>query len=313
MPVTVSRRAFLRALSLPPAAAVAAGCQAAPAPALTVAAGELGGFYVEFSELLVRQLKARGIDARFVETDGSVDNLRKVAGGKAELGLALTDMVLAARNGDPPFGAPLDLRAVGRVYENYMQLVVRAEDPVSEVADLAGRPVSLGAQGSGAAVFGDRLLVAAGIEARVRRRLVQEAALELESGEIDALLWSGGVPTPALAELAHRRPVRLIPLQAHLPRLRERHGAVYGPATVPAGVYGVPGVVATVGVANLLIGASLPDDIAGSVARTLVTAASALVPSAALGTQYLDQQSLIGTGDVPLHDGAAVAYREMHG
>lgn len=41
-----------------------------------------------------------------------------------------------------------------------MQLVVRAEDRISDLADLSGRPVTLGAAGSGAAVFGERLLAA---------------------------------------------------------------------------------------------------------------------------------------------------------
>jgi hypothetical protein len=44
-----------------------------------------------------------------------------------------------------------------------------------------------------------------------------------------------------------------------------------------------------------------------------VAAAPALVPEPALGTQYLDQRSLIGTGDVPLHPGAVAAYRDLHG
>jgi hypothetical protein len=49
------------------------------------------------------------------------------------------------------------------------------------------------------------------------------------------------------------------------------------------------------------------------VARTLVAAAPDLVPESALGTQYLDQRSLIGTGEIPLHPGAAAEYRTLHG
>jgi uncharacterized protein len=311
--VTVSRRSVLRAA--PTALALlAAGCSGRGEPTVVVAAGEPGGFYVEFGDLLVRQLRARGIDGRVVETGGSVDNSRRVAGGTAALGLVLSDIAVAARRGEPPFDAAVDLRALGRVYENYMQVVVRAEDPVTDVAGLAGRRVSLGAVGSGAAVFGDRLLAASGISTPVTRRPLREAVAALETGGTDALLWSGGVPTPALAELAARRPVRLIPLADLLPQLVARHGAVYGPVAVPAGVYGIDARVPTVGVPNLLVAAaSLPDDTAGAVTRTLVAAAPDLVPSAALGTQYLDQRSLIGTGEVPLHPGAAAAYRDLHG
>jgi uncharacterized protein len=307
----VSRRALLRGLL---AAPLVAGCATGTAQPLALAAGEPGGFYVEFGELLAAALAAAGVPARVRNTGGSVENIQQLRDGTAALGLALTDIALSARKGEEPFGAPVPLQAIGRVYENYMQLVVRAEDRFTGTADLAGRPVSLGAVGSGAAVFGDRLLAAAGIAADVTRRPLRDAVTALESGTTDALLWSGGVPTPALAELAARRPVRLLPLAEHLPQLRSRHGGVYGPVTVPADAYGPAEPVPTVGVANLLVCTpALPDETAAAVARTLVSAAPDLVPVSALGTQYLDQRSLIDTGEIPLHTGAAAAYRELHG
>jgi uncharacterized protein len=307
----ISRRGLLRGLL---ATSLVAGCGGGPADPLVLAAGEPGGFYVEFGELLAAALRAAGLPVMVAGTGGSVQNIEQLRDGTAALGLALTDIALAARIGEEPFGAPVPLLAIGRVYENYMQLVVRAEDSATSTADLAGRPVSLGAVGSGAAVFGDRLLAAAGIAAEVTRRPLRDAVTALEEGSADALLWSGGVPTPALAELAARRPVRLLPLAEHLPQLRARHGGVYGPVTVPAGTYGPGGPVPTVGVANLLICTpDLPAETADAVTRTLVAAAPALVPDSALGTQYLDQRSLIGTGDVPLHPGAAAAYRDLHG
>jgi uncharacterized protein len=307
----LSRRALLRGLL---AAPLVAGCGSGTADPLVLAAGEPGGFYVEFGELLAAALRSASVPVTVVGTGGSVQNIEQLRDSAAALGLALTDIALAARNGEEPFDAPVPLQAIGRVYENYMQLFVRAEDPAASTADLAGRPVSLGAVGSGAAVFGDRLLAAAGIAAEETRRPLLDAVAALEAGSADALLWSGGVPTPALAELAKRRPVRLLPLAEHLPQLRARHGTVYGPVTVPAGAYGPAGPVPTVGVANLLVcSPDLPADTAAAVARTLVAAAPALVPESALGTQYLDQRSLIGTGDVPLHPGAAAAYRDLHG
>jgi TRAP transporter TAXI family solute receptor len=310
-PGTLSRRALLHGLL---AAPLVAGCAPGSPQPLALAAGEPGGFYVEFGELLAAALGAAGLPATVVNTGGSVENIEQLRDGAATLGLALTDIALAARNGEEPFGTPMPLQAIGRVYENYMQLVVRAEDPATGTADLAGHPVSLGAVGSGAAVFGDRLLAAAGIAADVTRRPLREAVAALESGSADALLWSGGVPTPALAELAVRRPIRLLPLAAHLPPLRSRHGGVYGPVTVPADAYGPAGPVPTVGVANLLVCTpALPEETAAAVARTLVAAAPDLVPESALGTQYLDQRSLIGTGEIPLHAGAVAAYRDMHG
>lgn len=293
---------------------LAVGCAAPDEPDLVIASGEAGGFYAEFAELLAARLREADRPARVRATSGSVDNVRAVADGRAALGLTLADIVLAARAGETPFAEAEPLLAIGRVYENYLQLVVRADDPATGLADLDGRTVSLGNAGSGAAIVGDRLLAVAGIAPRVLRLGLRDATEKLADREIDALLWSGGLPTPAIAELAGRLPVRLLPLAAQLPALRRNHGSVYARAVVPQRVYGAGESVETIGVANLLVATrALSDTAAGDVARVLVTAAPGLVPESALGTQYLDQPSLVLSGSVPLHPGAAATYRDLHG
>jgi len=285
-----------------------------PAGVVRIAAGEPGGFYVEFADLLAAQLAevAPGLDVRVVTTGGSADNLTLLAARRADLGLVLADVATAARTGTAPFRAPASIRAVGRVYENYMQLVVLRDSPVRTVTELTGRRISLGANGSGAAIFGDRLLAATGMTAAIDHRPLTEAVTELTAGRIDALLWSGGVPTPALAELSRRHPIRLISLADALSALRAAHGTGYDRVTVPDGGYGQPGRLDTIGVPNLLVcDRSLGDELVATVAEVLVRHAPRLVPPQALGTQYLDQRSLIVTGAVPLHPGAATAYRSL--
>ncbi|MGX7825928.1 TAXI family TRAP transporter solute-binding subunit [Actinokineospora sp. 24-640] len=305
-----SRRTALR-LGLGVAAA-AAGCSAAgcsasgPTGPLRIAAGERGGFYVEFATLLADRVRARtGLAASVVPTGGSVHNLVMVRSGQAELGLALLDV--AAAEAEP-------LRAIGRVYENYTQLVVPADSPVRTVSDLRGRPVSLGATGSGAAVLGARLLAVTGVAVEAQHHPLTVATGKLAAGEVDALLWSGGVPTPALLDLDARMPLRLLDLTEHLPALRAAHGSFYERVPVPDNGYGHGEPVVTVGVANLLVARTdLRHDVASAVAEVLVTDAPALVPSQALGTQYLDRRSLPVTGPLALHPGAVAAYRSLRG
>jgi uncharacterized protein len=310
------RRTFL-ALA---ATALTASCSTedyeGPPRTLRIAAGERGGFYKEFAELLARQLaEAEGdLDAEVLESTGSITNLEQLSSGHADLGLTLVDAAAAAFEGAPPFRRAIPLRAIGRVYENYLQLVVLADSPVRSVTDLDGRKISLGATGSGAALTGGRLLAVSGVDAVVDHHLLADAVGNLAAGRIDALFWSGGVPTPALAELNDSHPIRLVDLTHHLRDMQDEHGLMYQRVAVPDSGYGHPGSVATIGVANLLVAsASLPDQVADAVARTLIERASRLVPPQALGTQYLDRRSLITTAPVPLHPGAARAYRELRG
>jgi uncharacterized protein len=261
-----------------------------------------------------------------INSEGSVANVRLLQARRAEVALALADIAWAAYGGTAPFGDRAPLRAIGRVYENYIQLAVRGDAPIRRVADLAGRTVSLGAPASGGAVLGDRLLRAAGLapgtDVQVRHLLMPQAARAMRDGAIDALLVAGGVPLPVLSGLDTRPGIRLLPLADLLPRLRtgagrtgaEQTGAGLEVVTVPAGAYRGTPEVATIGVANLLLcRPDLPAAVAAALTRVLVRRATRLVPTTALGTQFLDARSLISTGVVPLHPGAVAAYRELHG
>jgi TRAP transporter TAXI family solute receptor len=315
--MTVTRRSVLLA-----GLAALAGCgtgYSGPQRTLRIAAGEEGGFYLAFAKLLAERIMQDEprLDCTAMVTEASQANLELLRTGGADLALVLADTAQTAVAGDTPFATPLALNAVGRVYENYMQLVVRQDgqgDQIRGIPDLAGRAVSFGATGSGAALFGDRLIAAAGVQPRVEHLRLGEAVTALTARRIDALLWSGGVPTPALAELDSAIGILLLPLDTVTPKLRSAYGPVYESVVVPSGAYQHVRDVRTIGVANLLVcSPSLPADIAAAVVSVLVRRAAELVPQQALGTQYLDARTLIGTGGVPLHPGAAARYRDLHG
>ncbi|MEV5912429.1 TAXI family TRAP transporter solute-binding subunit [Streptomyces chartreusis] len=294
-----------------------------PEGRLRIATGESGNLYAAFGRLLADQVRAAypRLSCEVIHSEASVDNIRMLQAHRADVALSLADIAWAAYDGAAPFGRPVPLRAIGRVYENYLQLAVRADAPIRTVADLAGHTVSLGAPASGGAVLGDRLLRAAGLtpgtDVPVRRLLLPQAVRAMRDGAIDALLVSGGLPLPALSGLGALRGIRLLPLASLLPRLRagtEPSGPGLEAVTVPAGAYRGTPEVTTIGVANLLLcRPDLPSPVAAALTDVLVRRATHLVPASALGTQFLDARSLISTGSVPLHPGAVVAYRELHG
>ncbi|GAB3574618.1 TAXI family TRAP transporter solute-binding subunit [Amycolatopsis endophytica] len=314
--MTTRRTALRAALALVvTGAALSAGApprDAGPVGRVRIATGEESGFYHAFGRLLAAgiAMSAPGLDTVAVPTEASVANLRMLAEGTAELALTHLDIAVAARHGSAPFDRPVELCALGRVYENYLQLAVRADSPATSVADLAGRTLSLSAPGSGAAVAGERILAAAGITTTNRHLPMLDAGEALETGEIDAMLVAGGVPLPVLSTLDNEVGIRLLPLAPYLPAFR---GDGYETVRVPAGAYRSP-EVDTIGVASLLVcRPGLPADIAAAVTRVLVQRAAHLVPTQTVATQFLDVRSLIGTGSVPLHPGAVETYRALHG
>ncbi len=303
----IDRRTVLRASSAL-ALLAAAGCRTGAPPTLRLAAGEHGGLFFEFAGLLDDAASA-GSDLRVevLETDGSVTNLETMAAGRAELALSLLDVAEDERH-------RLGLVAVGRVYENYFQIAVRADSPIVAVADLAGRTVSVGAPGSGAALLSSRVLAIAGLSETVRpvQQTMQTAAASLAAGTIDAAMWAGGLPTPVFMQRAGG--IRLLDLGGVIGAMRRQYGSVYEAVAIPEGTYGSHPAVTTVGVVNLLLARrDVPDARIAAVVDLLLDRSPDLVPTQAVGSQFLDAQSLIVTGSVPLHPGAADRYRRRHG
>jgi TRAP transporter TAXI family solute receptor len=305
----IERRTLLLAL-----AAMAAGCgRAHPRGRVRIAAGEQGGLYLAFAGLLAARLRARhpGLRVDVIRTEGSVDNLQRLRVEDADVGLALADVTERDR-ATTPDGAPV---AVARVYENYLQLVVPEASAVRALSDLRGRSISIGAPGSGAAVTSEVLLNVTGLAPHVRvlRHPLRHALEGLADGTVDALVWSGGVPTPAIAELDAELPLRLLDLRAQAGPMAAGSGYPYVARTVPTVGYSPRGR-RTIGVPDLLL--CRPEasaDMVAAVVDVLAGEAARVVPPYVRGLQYLDPPAMIQTGRVPLHPGARATYRRLHG
>jgi TRAP transporter TAXI family solute receptor len=296
---------------------------------VTVAGGESGGFYLEFATLLAESLQRHGVAAHAsaLITGGSLDNLEQLLTGKATFAVALADA--AAQNVETHSSSTVGITALGRVYENYVHCVVRKASGIRDVTELAGRTVAVGEPGSGTSLTTPRLLEAAGL-ASVAAGATPAAGIgttvtvlnlglnaglaALQNGSVDALFWSGGVPTAAIAAAHHEVGLGFLDLSPLLPKLRTTYGAFYDRVLIPEGAYeGIPAVWA-VGVANLLLCRSdLDGKTVKSTVQLLVGHAEELIPRSSLGVQFLSPESLINTAGLPLHPAAAAAYRELHG
>ena len=305
-----------------------AACTPEPKPEkLTVAGGESGGFYLEFATLLAGLLQREGVaeTAEPLVTGGSLENIRRVMSGEATFAVALADTAALPAPGPAAAGtqttaaptpAGTSLVALGKVYENYVHCIVRADSGIGTFADLAGKVVGVGEAGSGTSLTAPRIIASAVLEPAPQQVNLglNQGLSALRGGSIDALFWSGGVPTAAIAATASVLGVRLLDLSLHIAALRTEHGDYYDRVLIPAGTYGDAPAIWTVGVANLLLCRSdLPDSLARRTVRLLVERAQDLIPTSSTGVQFLSPETLINTAGVPLHPAAAAAYRSLHG
>lgn len=299
----------------------AAGCASPFAGvALRIATGSRQGVYFALGSALAvawREELGLAVPPEVIGTAGSAANLDLLADGAADVVFSQVD-VAAERLARLPADDPGSLRALARVYDDVLHLVVPAGSPIGAVPDLRGRRVSVGEEGSGVIVVSERVLAAAGLafaDLRAERLGLVDSVEAMAQGRIDAFFWSGGLPTQGVATLAERTPIRLVDLDEGgvLTALRARY-PVYAPGTVPARSYaGLAEPVTTLLGRNfLLVRAEMPDDLAAGLVEVLFREREGLADVAA-SALTIDLRAAIGTQPVALHPGALRYYRDQRG
>jgi uncharacterized protein len=147
---------------------------------LSIATGGTGGVYYPlgggFANILSKALP--GITATAEVTGGSVDNLKLIGTGKADIAFVQVDASWDAINGLDKFASgKLPVQALVVMYANHMHVVTIDGTGISKIEDLKGKRISTGSPGSATEVFAFRVLEAAGLDKdkdvkRERRRVL---------------------------------------------------------------------------------------------------------------------------------------------
>ncbi len=313
----VVRRAGCLALG----AAVVAACSGGSAQYLSIATGGTGGVYYPYGGGLAKLIseKIPGISATAEVTGASVDNLKLLQQGRADLAFTLADTLAEAVKGTGPFAdtGAVPAQTVAILYQNFTHIVTLDGSGIASIADLRGRIVSVGSPGSGTELIATRVLEAAGLDAHrdIRRQALgaAESVNALKDGKLDAFFWSGGLPTPAVQDLASTSGIhiRLLPNAEFAAALTQKYGpGLYGEAMVPARSYrGVLEAVPVITVGNLLVApASMPEPLAHDITKLLFDEQRALI---AIHPEARHLAPATGPADspAPFHPGAIRYYR----
>lgn len=287
---------------------------------LSIATGGTGGVYYPYGGGIARILNAHlaGVQVTAEVTSASVDNLKLIRDGRADLAFTLADTLADAVAGRAAFEQrPVPAASLAVLYANYTHVVVLASSAFRRIGDLRGAVISTGSPGSGTEGIALRLLSAAGLDPDrdvTRQALgVAESAGALKDGKIAGFFWSGGLPTAAVQDLAHTpgMGIRLLPSIDLLPALQRDAEALYFPRTIPASTYrGADADVAVVAVDNVLVvNRSMPEPLAYDITRLLFEQQSELAaihPEA----RHLTITSAVRPSPAAFHPGAVRLYAE---
>ena len=299
-----------------------AGGVAAQQRTLSIATGGTGGVYYPLggglANILTKALP--GVQATAEVTGGSVDNLKLIGSGQAELAFTMVDATLDAYKGEDKFkGNKVDVRALAVLYPNRMHVVSVEGSGVEKMADLKGKRVSTGSPGSATEVMAFRVIEAAGLDKdkdmRRERLGVAESVNAIKDGKIDAFFWVGGLPTAAVTDLGATPGVKIkmIDHADLFEKMNQKYGNLYAPDVIKAGTY--PGQdkdnhITTVW--NIMItGAKMPEQLAYDIVKTTFDKKADWVAIHREASELKLENQSVGKSGVPFHPGAIKYFTEQ--
>jgi uncharacterized protein len=290
---------------------------------LSIATGGTGGVYYPMAgglgAILAKEIP--GLTATAEVTGGSVDNMKLIGAGKAEVAFTQVDTAVDAINGRDKFSAAkVPVRALGVLYPNLMQIVTLEGSGIEKFEDLKGKRVSTGSPGSGTEIFAFRLIEAAGLDKdkdMKRERLgAAESANALKDSKVDAFFFVAGVPTSAITDVAATPGVKmkLIDHDHLVAKVKEKHGPVYSVSAIATGAYpnqAKDNKVAAVW--NILsVNESMSEELAYSLTKVLFEKRADLANVHKEALNIKDANQLAANAGIPWHPGAQKYFKEKN-
>jgi TRAP transporter TAXI family solute receptor len=287
-----------------------------------IATGGTGGTYYPLGGMLAQLISNKAtvdgkkIAATAESAGASVGNAKLLGNKEIESAFIAADILDAAYNGTGQFDkAPLkNLRALGALYPETVQLITRADMGINSFKDLKGKRVSSGSPGSGQyQLLTDLLKVHGMTRADVKEDLSSftQAVDKIKDGNLEATLITAGVPTAAVTDFAQSHALKVIPLAGPEIAELQKQQPYYAKVPLPANTYkGQPAAVDTLAVmAVWTTHEAVPDNIAYEVTKALYENTAIMGQVHAQG-KNITLATALAVGTAPIHPGALKYFKE---
>jgi TRAP transporter TAXI family solute receptor len=293
--------------------------------AIRMGTSEIGGtFYTQ--GLALAELFNRGraeTDKCAVQTsDASIHNAEQLDRGALEFGFMASNWIGRAKDAMPPFKDRIALRMVAPANAGPMFFVKLATATVHTVADFKGKRIAIGPKGSGMEQHARTMFGVLGVPFESFTPVYMsfvDGADALVAGDIDAQ-FHPPIPNKVMTDLSRRADVRVIPYASGQLEKILAQVPFYRSITMEKGAFrGVVEDIVQLAVINVLVthervGENIVHDMAKAIADNLDTLPQMNPLFKGLGKLFEPLRSegsaAFEFGGVPLHPGAAKAYRE---
>jgi uncharacterized protein len=286
----------------------------------SIATGTTGGVYYPLGGAMANLLskKVPGWAVTAEATAGSVANMHMIRDGKAQMALTQCDTAYDAIKGLDKFkDKPVESRTLCVIYPNLVHFVTMEGTGINKLTDIKGKRISTASPVSGSEVMALRIMEELGLKVSdiKRERLAPaESTNAMKDGKLDGYFFNGGPPVAAITDLAATQglKIKLIPNADLVPDLVKKFGPVFAKSQIPAKAYpNQDSVVPVIAIWNILVvPASMKDDQAYTILKTLWEAHGDLVATHKASTDMTPENQKEANSSVPFHPGAVKFFAE---
>lgn len=184
----------------------------APPHTLTMSGGPKGSSFQNIAQKYRAVLARNGIELKIIPSEGSMQNLDRLADPQSHVDIALVQSGLT----DPALkpGSTAGLVSLGSMFYQPLTVFYRGRRPIFRLSQLTGKRIAIGKEGSGTRLLALALLKANGIGSTGPTHLLDlegEAARQaLIDGQADAIFLTGDSAPPAtIRAMLHTAGVRM--------------------------------------------------------------------------------------------------------
>ncbi|MCG8542094.1 MAG: TAXI family TRAP transporter solute-binding subunit [Clostridia bacterium] len=285
---------------------------------ITIATGGSSGVYFALGGAISNLLNERvqGINSSVQSTGASAVNSTLLGTEKAEIAFAMNDVVSYAYTGTEVFkekGKVESLRGIAALYPNFVQLITVEEKGISEIGQLKGKKVGVGAPGSGTEVNARQILAAHGItydDIEEDFLSYAEAVEQLKNGAVDAAFLTSGLPNATIMDLSTTHDVKIIPIRKEMVEKLAEQYPFYSSEMIPGGTYDDKEDVETAAVKTLLVTREdLSEELVYNITKTIFENLDTLIDTHSAAKKISLDKVKEGM-PIPLHPGAEKYFKE---
>jgi len=292
---------------------------------ITITSGPVGGTYYILGGALADLLKDVVPEAKVtVTTGGSLANISKVQGGKADLGFTMDSLVNEARQGIEAYkdkGKHDKVLGLTYICDIYMSLFLLPQDsPIKSIDEIREKKIPIRAltspRASSPSVAAERMLGAYGITfkdieswgGKVNFVSYAEASSLLKDGHAD--IWVGPI-TPPLLEVTTTKKMKLLPIKQEVLKTLKQEFK-YGMAMIPKGYWefiheDTPTMTEAI---MIIVAKDLPEDVVYNITKSIASHPDVVRNVHRMYKDYDPKKGCEFSG-TPMHPGALKYFKEQ--